>query len=88
MTRLREQPASLVRPKGETLTVSNTPTDQDGMGTVSYHWYRDGGPSAMGVSESGENGVSGMAGSDLPQFLRMVTMFTRVFRWYNQLVRP
>ncbi|MBT7651019.1 MAG: beta-propeller fold lactonase family protein, partial [Opitutae bacterium] len=45
---------------GQTLTVSNNLTDQDGMGTISYLWQREGKPSHGGYVKDGENGVDGL----------------------------
>ena len=45
---------------GQTLTASNNLTDQDGMGTITYLWQRDGKPSHGGYVKDGENGVDGL----------------------------
>jgi VCBS repeat-containing protein len=46
---------------GQTLTVSNTLADPDGLGTVSYQWYRDGQPILFGGTlKDGVNGVDGL----------------------------
>ena len=46
---------------GQTLTAQNSLTDPDGLGTVTYQWYRDGVPILLGGTlKDGKNGVQGL----------------------------
>ena len=46
---------------GQTLTVSNDLADADGLGVISYQWYRDGVPIVLGGTlKDGVNGVDGL----------------------------
>jgi surface protein len=46
---------------GQTLSVSNTLSDPDGLGTITYQWYRDGQPIVLGGTlKDGVDGVDGL----------------------------
>ena len=46
---------------GQTLSVSNNLADADGLGTITYQWYRDGHPIIYGGTlKDGVNGVDGL----------------------------
>ena len=46
---------------GQTLTASNTLADPDGLGTITYQWYRDGQPIVLGGTlKDGVGGVDGL----------------------------
>ena len=45
---------------GQTLTVSNNLADGDGLGSIRYHWLKDGQPSHGGNVKDGTNGVDGL----------------------------
>ena len=48
---------------GQTLTASNNLADADGLGTITYQWYRDGQPILYGGTlKDGVNGVDGLSG--------------------------
>ena len=54
---------------GQTLTASNTLADPDGLGAITYQWYRDGVPIVLGGTlKDGVNGVDGLAS---PRGLRL-----------------
>ena len=49
---------------GQTLSVSNTLSDPDGIGAITYTWYRDGHPIIYGGTlKDGVNGVDGLDGA-------------------------
>ena len=51
---------------GQILTVSNTLADPDGLGAITYQWYRDGQPIMFGGTlKDGVNGVDGLAGNSI-----------------------
>jgi 6-phosphogluconolactonase (cycloisomerase 2 family) len=49
---------------GQTLTLSNTLADPDGLEAITYQWYRDGQPIMLGGTlKDGVDGVDGLAGN-------------------------
>ena len=49
---------------GQTLTAQNSLTDPDGLGTITYQWYRDGVPILLGGTlKDGVNEVDGLYGA-------------------------
>ena len=49
---------------GQTLTASNTLADPDGLGAITYQWYRDGQPIVIGGTlKDGVDGVDGLDGA-------------------------
>ena len=49
---------------GQTLSASNNLADADGLGTITYQWYRDGVPILLGGSlKDGVDGVDGLYGA-------------------------
>ncbi len=46
---------------GQTLTVSNDLADADGLGVITYQWYRDGLP--VNMLKDGVGGVDGLNGA-------------------------
>ena len=49
---------------GQTLTASNNLADADGLGTITYQWYRNGQPIQFGGTlKDGEGGVDGLWGA-------------------------
>ena len=51
---------------GQTLSVSNNLVDPDGLGTVTYQWYRDGQPIIYGGTlKDGVDGLDGARGMAL-----------------------
>ena len=50
---------------GQTLSVSNSLSDPDGIGAITYTWYRDGHPIIYGGTlKDGVNGVDGLDGAE------------------------
>ena len=48
---------------GQVLSAEHNLTDPNGMGTVTYQWYRDGVPIMHGLLKNGVNGVDGLNGA-------------------------
>ena len=48
---------------GQTLTASNNLADADGLGTITYQWYRDGFPINSTIKDGQGGGVDGLDGA-------------------------